>query len=108
MSINIISNRINRLVPTLARPFTTHKLVEELIKYHKTEWDNFVQSYARDGRTIEEQEQIAVQQVGRYLGRNVRILEIVQGERKTCTIIRGLIGRHNPRETTEWLQSNKK
>ena len=52
MAINVISNTIDNIVPTLQRPFTTHNLVERLIANHQTEWNNFVMSYRQANRGV--------------------------------------------------------
>ena len=102
MAINVISNTIENIVPTLQRPFTTHNLVERLIANHQTEWNNFVMSYRQANRGIRHQEQIAVTQIGRYIGRNTGKLGIRQGRTLPDNTIIGLI-EHNPIKTTEWL-----
>ena len=86
----------------MQRPFTTHNLVERLIANHQTEWNNFVMSYRQANRGIRHQEQIAVQQMGRYLGRNANRLGIIQGRTLPDNVINGLI-EHVPIQTTEWL-----
>ena len=102
MAINIILNTIHQVVPTLQRPFTTHILVEELVANHRTEWNDLVMSYRQANRGIRQQEQIAVTQIGRYLGRNARNLGITQGRTLPDNRIDGLI-EHIPIQTTEWL-----
>ncbi|GHV34745.1 hypothetical protein FACS1894178_2870 [Bacteroidia bacterium] len=51
-------------------------------------------------RGIRHQEQIAVQQIGRYLGQNANRLGIIQGETFYDNVINGLT-RHNPTQTTK-------
>lgn len=102
MGIRIISNTINSIVSTLPRPFTTHILVERLIANHSAEWNDFVMSYRQEHRSIRVQEQIAVTQIGRYLGRNTKQLKIRQGQTIPDDKINGLI-EHVPIQTTEWL-----
>lgn len=102
MAINIISNRINEILPTIQRPFTTHKLIDLLIDRNRTEWNNFVMSYRQENRSIRKQEQIAVQQIGCYLRRNTKLLNISIGRTLPDNAILGLI-EHIPIQTTEWL-----
>jgi len=102
MAINIISNRIDIVLSTIQKPFTTHTLVENLIDNHREVWNDFVMSYRQENRSIRVQEQIAVRQIGRYLGRNANRLNIRQEEPISNYRIIGLI-EHIPRQTTEWL-----
>lgn len=102
MAINIISNRIDIVLSTIKKPFTTHTLVENLIENNTAEWHNFVMSYRQENRSIRVQEQIAVTQIGSYLGRNANRLNIRQGNTIPNNRIIGLI-EHNPLQTTEWL-----
>lgn len=100
MAINIVSPTIDQLVQSIPKPFTSHTLISILIKNHKTEWEELVNSYTGN-RLV--QEQRAVQQIGRYLVNNAKRLEILQGRTIKDNTIEGLIN-HNPQETTEWLQ----
>ena len=102
MAINIISNRIDIVLSTIKKPFTTHTLVENLIENNTAEWHNFVMSYRQENRSIRVQEQIAVTQIGSYLGRNANRLNITQGNTIPDNRIIGLI-EHIPLQTTEWL-----
>jgi len=102
MAIKDISHIIDIVVPTIHNPFTTHTLVSNLIDNNRAAWNNFVMSYRQENRSIRVQEQIAVTQVGRYLGRNVNRLNIRQGITFPDNTIIGLI-EHIPRQTTEWL-----
>lgn len=102
MAINNISNRIDLVLSTIQRPFTTHTLVEYIIDNNRFEWNNFVMSYRQENRSIRVQEQIAVRQIGRYLGRNARRLNIRKGNVIPDNRITGLM-EHIPRQTTEWL-----
>lgn len=102
MSIDLISDTIERISVVLPRPFTTHNVVEELILNHRDEWNNFVNGYEQNERNIATQEQIAVQQVGRYLGRNANNLGFAQRAQIPSNIIRGLSG-HKPQRTTQWI-----
>ena len=99
MAINLISHRIDELVHQLRlTPFTTHKLIEVLIINNNEEWEQLVSSYTGDRMR---QEQKAVQQTGRYLGRNSNRLGISQGATRNDSTINGLFG-HNPQRTTTW------
>jgi hypothetical protein len=100
MSINLISDTIDELVQQQPTSFSTHSLVSNLIKYHNHEWRQFVNEYSGN-RLVQEQK--AVQQIGRYLGRNANCLSIRQGRKITSTAIESLVG-HNPQSTTEWLK----
>ena len=97
-----ISNRIDVVLSTIQKPFTTHTLVENLIANNRAVWNDFVMSYRQENRSIRVQEQIAVTQIGRYLGRNANRLNIRQGKTIPDKRIIGLI-EHIPLQTTEWL-----
>ncbi|MGB4577999.1 MAG: hypothetical protein WBI06_14035 [Paludibacter sp.] len=102
MAINIISNTIDNTILQFQRPFTTHTFIELLITNNRAEWNNFVMSYRQEHRSIRVQEQIAVTQIGRYLGRNAKRLNIRQGRTIPDNRINGLI-EHVPLQTTEWF-----
>lgn len=102
MAITIISSTIDNIATTFQRPFTTHFLVERLISHHQPEWNNFVMSYRQVNRGIRHQEQIAVQQIGRYLGRNANRLGIIRQRTLLDNKINGLI-EHVPIQTSEWI-----
>ena len=97
--ITLISQRVENLVQNRPRPFTSHGVTTVLIADYNPEWQHFVGSYSGT-RLVQERK--AVQQLGRFLGRNANRLNISRGRTIPHPIIEGLTG-HNPRETTEWL-----
>src|SRR5690554_7325402 len=76
MSIQVISNLINQEVSNHDSAFTTHDVIEVLIKKYKKDWNNYVMQYRKESRNIRVQEQIAVREIGRYLSRNTKTLHI--------------------------------
>lgn len=104
MSIQVISNLINQEVSNHDSAFTTHDVIEVLIKKYKKDRNNYVMQYRKESRNIRVQEQIAVREIGRYLSRNTKTLHIKNNGKLKSNEIKGLI-EHKPRITTQWMKN---
>lgn len=101
MSIQVISDSVNKVIFKTTSGFTTHKLIEIIIADSNKDWNNYVMKYRKEGRSIREQEQIAVRNIGAYLSRKIEALNIKNNGKINSTDIKGL-KEHKPRITTTW------
>ncbi len=99
--IDIVAKNIKEILPLMDDTFTSHDVIKALITKDKVKWDEFVEAYAKSGREKKQKEQIAVQQIGCYLGRNAKILNLSNEGKEKNHKIPGLEG-HNPREAAKW------